>query len=83
MQRAFTPSCPNVIFSPCIDDPHLLTPSQTFLEPRTGVYRTTNQYVLPDAAYPPSLIVSDNNYLLPAINQNEPQYASRDAAYPP
>ena len=38
---------------------------------------------MPDAAYPPSLIVSDNNYLLPAINQNEPQYASPDAAYPP
>ena len=48
-----------------------------------AVNQNEPQYVLPDAAYPPSLIVSDNNYLLPAINRNEPQYASPDAAYPP
>ena len=41
------------------------------------------QYVLPDAAYPPSLIASSDDYLLSAINLSEPQYALRNAAYQP
>eukprot|EP00964_Phaeocystis_antarctica_P043535 scaffold24992_cov63-Phaeocystis_antarctica.AAC.3 len=41
------------------------------------------QYVLPDAAYPPSLIVSNDDYLLSAINLSEPQYALPNATYQP
>ena len=38
---------------------------------------------LPFDAPPPSLIVSDNDYLLSATNLSEPQYALPNAAYPP
>ena len=43
-----------------------------------------HRHARPDAAYPPSLIVtSRNDYLLSAINLGEPQYATPNAAYPP
>ena len=48
-----------------------------------AVNQNEPQYASPDAAYPPSLIVSGNDYLLSAINLSEPQYALHNAAYQP
>ena len=48
-----------------------------------AVNQNEPQYALPDAAYPPSLIASNDDYLLSAINLSEPQYALRNAAYQP